>query len=347
MIPTSLYVHVPFCKTICSYCAFFKVKENNKLIENYLNNLSKERKEYGTLKLKTLYLGGGTPSTLKIKDLKRLIDTINPTFFDDYEFTIELNPENIEKEYLLFLKKIGVNRLSIGIQTFDENYLKLMNRKIVDINSKIELAKKYFKNISVDLIYGVAPFEIFKNDLEKVKDLDINHLSLYAIEILPKTLFYIKDIKTYDTKEMYDYALTYLKEIGFIQYEISNFKKEGYESRHNLVYWRNEPYIGMGPGAAGYHDELRYVNSKNIYSWKKEELELIDEKAFNEYRLILGLRLMEGIEIENPEIFNDLIQKKVLIYKNERLSIAPAFLFVSNHVINIILERLENEDYNS
>ena len=358
MNDVSIYIHIPFCKSICSYCDFCKLLYNEKWIDLYLDSLAKEIKSYNiSSKVKTLYIGGGTPSSLSEKCLEKLFTIINMfNFIKNYEFTFECNINDINSNLLNILKKGKVNRLSIGIESFDKNNLKLLNRSCdyIDVNNKINLCKKFgFNNINVDLIYAV-PNEnekILLNDLNLLTSLDITHISTYSLMIEENTVLYINNIKPIKEKldyKMYKIICKFLKEKGFNHYEISNFAKEGYESKHNLVYWNNERYYGFGLGASGYISNIRYNNTRNLNEYFNRKYLLNKEIITNEdnlkYGLILGLRKINGINVNNfnekyhtnlleNEKVKKIIKNKELIYENNYLFINKKYIYVQNEIL--------------
>lgn len=354
----SVYIHIPFCSSICSYCDFSKFYYNEDWVNQYLEALNNEIDlNYKGEVLKTLYIGGGTPSCLNIEQLTKLFNIIKKfNLSTKVEFTFECNVENINKEKLEFLYKKGVNRLSIGVQTFNNDLLKILNRHHTkeEVIEKINLAKSIgFNNINVDLIYAIPKedMNILKNDLDLFLSLNINHISTYSLIIEPNTKLYIDKFKNIDEDldyEMYKYICTKLKENGYNHYEISNFAKDGYESSHNLTYWNNEEYYGFGLGASGYVNGIRYDNTKNLnkylnknYIYESHELEL-KETIENEF--ILGLRKVKGI---NKKIFQDkyninikdinhvkkLITDGKLLEDEDNIYINPKYLYTSNDIL--------------
>lgn len=358
MNDVSIYIHIPFCKSICSYCDFCKLLYNEKWIDLYLDSLAKEIESYNiSSKVKTLYIGGGTPSSLSEKCLEKLFTIINKfNFIKNYEFTFECNINDINSNLLNILKKGKVNRLSIGIESFDKNNLKLLNRSCdyIDVKNKINLCKKFsFNNINVDLIYAV-PNEnekILLNDLNLLTSLDITHISTYSLMIEENTVLYINNIKPIKEKldyKMYKIICKFLKEKGFNHYEISNFAKKGYESKHNLVYWNNEYYYGFGLGASGYMSNIRYNNTRNLNDYFNGKYLLNKEIITNEdnlkYGLILGLRKINGINVNNfnekyhtnlleNEKVKKLIKNNELIYENNYLFINKKYIYVQNEIL--------------
>jgi len=352
----SIYIHIPFCKNICSYCDFCKIYYHEALANKYLDALHNEIvKNYKKEPIKTLYIGGGTPSSLNIKQLKKLfaiIKQINLT--NDFEFTFELNPEDLTEEKLQLLKQNKVNRISIGIQTFNPKYLKLLGRShtIKQLKEGIKLMKKLgFANINLDLIYGLPgqSFKEFKKDIKILLSLKPTHISTYSLILEPHTILYINNAKSIDEDleyKMYQYIGRKLKKKKFIHYEISNFAKEGFTSKHNLNYWNNNEYYGFGLGAHGFTSGIRYENTRSINNYLKGKYLLKKHKLSKqenmENELILGLRKIKGISIEGfKEKFNQDIDKvfKVDLLKKENgnYSLYLKDLYIMNEILEKIL----------
>lgn len=308
-----LYVHVPFCDSLCSYCDFAKMHNHSSLINPYLKALKREIESYNIKDIKTIYVGGGTPSSLSNEQLKELLDIINPYYNENIEeYTFECNVESVTLEKLILLKQYGVNRLSFGLQSTNDEILKLMNRhhnfsKCVET---ISLAKSLgFNNINVDLILGINERSL--KDLEKeIKDilsLDITHISTYCLTINENTKFYIDGYKSKNDDEMLEEMFLVnklLEENGFRNYEVSNYSLgERNRSKHNLIYWKNEQYYGVGLHASGYIDDIRYTNTRNILKYNnyqfidfKEEIKEEDDFL---YYIMLNLRLVDGIDLND------------------------------------------------
>ena len=354
----SVYIHIPFCKTICSYCDFCKMHYDPKWTNDYLDMLTKEiRNYYKGEVIDTIYIGGGTPSALSIDEIRRLMDIMH--IFDmsiDAEVTFECNIENIDQEKLSMLYRNGVNRLSVGIQTFNNNLLKLLNRNHTkeDVVNKINIAKEIgFKNINIDLIYAIPNETILdlENDLKEYLKLDIPHISTYSLILEPNTKLYINNTKPIDEDidyEMYKLIIKTLSDNGYKHYETSNFAKPGYESKHNLVYWNNKEYYGFGLGASGYINNVRYDNTRSINSYLKGKYRLEErgltklEKMENE--MILGLRKIEGVskkdfynkyqeKIEDVFDIKELIASKKLIDNKKNVYISKDYLYLSNDIL--------------
>ena len=308
---TSAYIHIPFCDSICNYCDFCKRYSYPNIVNNYLEALEKDIKDnYKGEVLKTIYIGGGTPSSLTIKELTKLMKIIKLFKLDSsYEFTFECNPESVTEEKLLLLKENGINRISLGIESTNDKFLKYLGRKH-DFNlvkEKIKLIKKYFDNINVDLIYALPNETIsdLKKDLQNIVKLNVNHVSTYSLEIHDNTILGIKKIKNINEEldsDMYNEICNYLKENNYTHYEVSNFCKDNTYSRHNMVYWKNNEYYGFGLGASGYVNNIRYDNTRSMYKYINGNKVLNTEKLNKQdkisYELILGFRLIEGINKE-------------------------------------------------
>lgn len=312
IINKSLYIHIPFCTHLCAYCDFPKLIYDNHFVGAFLDALIKEIDSYDIEDCPNIYIGGGTPSSLNEKELIRLLEVTSPKLQDEGEFTFECNIENITKEKLIILKKFGVNRLSFGVQSFNDELLSLMNRhhNKEEIFKKIKIAKDLgFENINIDLIYGFKEQtkEMLLNDLKTFLLLNIPHLSIYSLTVHQNTLFGINNYPEQDednSREYYDLILDFMIKHGYERYEVSNFALKGFESKHNQVYWNNDEYIGVGLGAEGYLNNIRYANTKSISSYidgktivSREEVSLYDQMI---YEIILRLRTKKGI---NKRIF--------------------------------------------
>lgn len=354
----SAYIHIPFCDSICSYCDFCKFIKNKKWISSYLNALKIEIEEkYKGEVLDTIYIGGGTPSSLNINELNQLFSIINNLKKSkEVEFTFECNIENITGEKLELLYKNGVNRLSIGIQTFNNKYLNYLNRNHNNkmITEKINIAKKIgFKNINIDLIYALPDetLDELNNDLELFLKLDIPHISTYSLIIEPNTKLHINDEKNIDEEidyEMYKLICNKLETNGYNHYEVSNFGKVGYESKHNLTYWNNQEYYGFGISASGYINDIRYDNTKSLNNYFNREY-LSDEHKLDkleqiENEFILGLRKINGInkedfkskyniDIKSIEVVNILLSEHKLLEDEKNIYINPKYIYVSNEIL--------------
>ncbi len=358
----SCYVHIPFCKNICSYCDFCKNYYDELMVDNYLDNLKKEiSKSYKNQVLDTLYIGGGTPSSLSKNNLNKLINILELFKLNNsYEFTFECNYEDINEELLDLLKNNKVNRISIGIQTFNDKFSKVLNRDInkKEMIEKINLTKRYFSNINIDLMYALPGESVddLKKDLEIIKMLDVPHISTYALIIEEHTNLKLQSIKeTCDDiqNEMYYLIVNYLKNNGYNHYELSNFAKEKYESRHNLTYWNNDNYYGFGAGASGFIDNIRYDNTKSVFKYNAGITKVYEEKLnINELmkdEAMLSLRKTSGINkdifykkynilLEDAFDYRKLVRNNVLTENSKNVYIKEDKLFVSNEIIIMFLD---------
>ena len=315
--PTSAYVHIPFCTQICYYCDFSKVFIKNQPVDSYLEHLIEEYDSYDIKKLRTLYIGGGTPTALSAPQLAFLLEKLTDKLDLSYleELTIEANPGDLDQEKIAVLKDSPVNRVSLGVQTFNDRMLKQIGRSHLekDIYENIaNLKKAGFDNISIDLIYALPKqtMEDVKTNVAKAIALDIPHMSLYSLILENHTVFMNRmrrgklPLPKEDLEaEMFDYIIAELEKAGFEHYEISNFSKPGFESRHNLMYWDNAEYYGIGAGASGYVDGVRYKNHGPIRHYLQaveagnarvqEEVLTLKEKM--EEEMFLGLRKRAGV----------------------------------------------------
>lgn len=301
------YIHIPFCEKKCKYCSFCSFSLV-KLKDEYINSLIKEIKFfYKNDPQKTIYFGGGTPSLLEIQDIEKILSNFN--FNSNTEITIEINPHNISKEKLKDYRSIGINRISVGIQSFDDEILNLIGRTHTTLEAieVIENIKKAgFDNYSIDLIYGLPNQDInnWINTLNKAIKTDSSHISLYGLKIEKGSYFYKyppKNIADDETQaKMYEIAIEKLKE-KYIHYEFSNFaKNENYFSKHNSAYWHCENYYGFGVSASGYIENKRYTNTFNLKDYinnpYKKEYEILSKENKIEEEIFLGLRLTKGID---------------------------------------------------
>ena len=357
----SVYIHIPFCNSICSYCDFCKFLNDEKWASIYLDKLEEEVKEYyENERIKSIYVGGGTPSCLSINNLNKLFNIIRLFRTDmECEFTFECNVNDICVELLSTLVNNKVNRLSIGVESFDKNNLSFLNRKHTkeSIIEKINLAKRYFENINVDLIYALPTENIhtLKKDVSEILKLNITHISTYSLIIEEHTKLYNDGVKPIDEEtdyKMYKYICHKLAKNGYIHYEVSNFAKDGYESKHNLTYWCNKEYYGFGLGAHGYLNHMRYENTRNFTKYLNGEYrlnELVEStREEMENELILGLRKLEGVRIKDfnekfhIDVFNafkleEAISKKYLIVEDGCLRISEDKIYIMNEILNMIM----------
>jgi len=340
-----LYVHIPFCVSKCNYCDFnsYKIDKNSK--ETYIQDLKKEinlykqeRKNNNEEEISSIFLGGGTPSILSSEEIKYIFESIKENFKirEDAEITIECNPGTLTKEKLMTMKEVGINRLSMGLQAVQDDHLKSIGR----IHTYNEFEKNYkeaievgFENINVDLMYALPnqkPGE-WKESLEKIVKLNPSHISAYSLILEEGTKLYDMyednefEMTDEDTDiDMYNYTINYLKENGYNQYEISNYAKEGFECRHNILYWKCDHYIGLGPGASGYLSNYRYNNVESLQDYHEklsknkkpiENLEKLSIEDKIQEKIFMGLRMNEGIKFDDlKKQFNTDVKEK---YSNQ------------------------------
>lgn len=340
----SLYIHIPFCDSICSYCSFKKQIYNEEQSKKYILNLLDDLKRIPKCSLKTIYIGGGTPSSLADNNLEILLSNLKPLLKEDYEFTIESNPENLTFNKAKIFNKYGVNRVSIGVQTFNEKFLKLLSRKhsLNDINEAVNnLLLNNINNINFDLIYGL-PFQTLNDfilDIKYLKNFPLTHVSLYSLTIDENTIFNNLKYEEADEdllRDMSDEATKILSEYGFNKYEVSNYSKPNYESKHNLTYWFDNEYYGIGISASGYENNIRYKNITSLKKYNEGERKFEEEKVddFNhEYEFImLNLRTKYGIDLDRyKEIFNKDFLKT---YKNEIEKLSD-FIIINNNKVTV------------
>ena len=358
----SVYIHIPFCKSICSYCDFCKVLYHGPWVVPYLNALLMEiNDKYVGNPIRTIYIGGGTPSALCIKDLKYLFDIIKKFDLSILEeFTFECNLNDINTEFLEVLKANGVNRLSIGIESFNEEKLAIMERyhTFEEASEKIKLARKMgFDNINVDLIYGLPgeTLKDLKKDLDLFLKLEPDHISTYSLIVEDNTKIGLSGIQPISEEldaTMYEYIEEKLENKRYNHYEVSNFALKGKMSQHNLNYWHNNEYYGFGIGAHGYLHGVRYENTHSLTSYIKGDTRLKGEVLSKEDRmyneLMLGFRLMEGINLKEfflkydvnlQEAFDlkEVLREEEIIYDNGYVYINPRYIYVMNEILIKIL----------
>ena len=351
-----IYIHIPFCKQACHYCDFHfstSLKKKDELIECLVRELELRKNELQNQSIETIYFGGGTPSLLTRDELELLINTVyeNYTISENPEITLEANPDDLSKDLIIQLSKSPINRLSIGIQSFFERDLKLMNRahNTKEALECLEIATQYFDNISIDLIYGIPGLsnEEWIENIETALSFNVPHISCYALTVEPKTALetFIKKgiIDNVDddlAQEQFNILVDKLEVSGFINYELSNFGKPHYFSRNNSAYWQGKLYLGIGPSAHSFNGDRRSWNVSNntkyIKTIQKNELPSESETLsktdkFNEY-IMTGLRTIWGVSLEKVE--NDFGEnyKKQLLQQSE--------IYIKEHLLYIEDDKL-------
>ncbi|MCK4358854.1 MAG: radical SAM family heme chaperone HemW [Candidatus Cloacimonetes bacterium] len=367
----SLYIHIPFCIKKCNYCSFYSIPYKTKLVDKYITYLKKEIELFSSEQnytIKTIYLGGGSPSLLSFTHLFKIITTIKEKFSisENPEVTLEVNPINVNKTAAKNWKICGINRISLGIQSFHNSELKILGRihSEKEIYPGVELIKEHCtENISLDLMYGI-PFQTKKRwttSLKKAINLKPKHISSYCLSIEKGT--YLADKQNEYTfpdektqSDMYYQLIDILKRNKFYQYEISNFAQTGFESKHNLAYWNGEEYIGFGPASHSFYNMKRVNNYSDIYKYfeclDNQELPVENSKeiSMSEFisdKIVLGLRLNKGIplsefkkkynfdiEREYEQVIKKFLSSGYLTIQNDKLKLTSKALFVSNSILS-------------
>ena len=353
---SGIYIHIPFCKQACHYCNFHfstSLKKREEMVLALAKEIEMRKSEFQDEVVETIYFGGGTPSILEISDLKLLINTVysNYKVVENPEITVEANPDDLSKERIIELSNNKINRLSIGIQSFFEDDLKLMNRAHNSAEAKecLEFATQYFDNISVDLIYGIPEMsnEKWLQNIETALSFNVPHISSYALTVEPKTALHsfiqkgiIPQPDDEAAQEHFQILVDKLSENDFIHYELSNFGKENYFSKNNSSYWLGKKYIGIGPSAHSYDGEKRSWNVSNntLYLKSIQENKLPSESEilsktdrYNEY-VMTGLRTIWGISLDRIE---SEFGKTYLDYLNQQAAkyIEDHLLFVDENIL--------------
>ncbi|SDR73138.1 oxygen-independent coproporphyrinogen-3 oxidase [Gillisia sp. Hel1_33_143] len=374
-----IYIHIPFCKQACHYCDFHfstSVKKKEELIQMICKEILLRKDEITQELVQTIYFGGGTPSLLSELELKQLLTTIEDNFevSSTVEITLEANPDDLTADKVKELKLAGVNRLSIGVQSFFEEDLQLMNRahNANEALTSIKLAKQYFDNISIDLIYGMPEMSVerWEENIDIALSLDLPHFSCYALTVEPNTALKkfidkgkIEPVDDEVASIHFDLLTNKLKSAGFVQYEFSNYGKPGYFSQNNTAYWMGKTYMGVGPSAHSFNGNQRKwnINNNSLYinaiendkiPAQKEELSLTDR--YNEY-VMTRLRTMWGISLEEVkkdfgtnykkyllEQSVNLIKEGLLILENESLKVSDKGKFLSDGISSELFYLDEN-----
>ena len=356
-----IYIHIPFCKQACHYCNYHfstSLKKKEELINALTKELELRKDEFKNTIVETIYFGGGTPSLLTSAELQFLIDSVykNFTVSDHPEITLEANPDDLTKDRIIELSKSPINRLSIGIQSFFESDLKLMNRahNAEEAKSCLEEATKYFDNISLDLIYGVpgASNTQWIENIEMALGYNVSHISCYALTVEPKTALasfikkgIIDNVDDEQARDQFYILKDKLEASGFVHYEFSNFGKEGYFSRNNSAYWEGKSYLGIGPSAHSFNGKQRgwnvSNNSKYIKAIQQNELPIEIENLtltdqYNEY-IMTSLRTIWGVSFAKVEndfgtVFRDYLIEQSEVFINQHL------LYIEGQYIRVTRE---------
>ncbi|MGF6907709.1 radical SAM family heme chaperone HemW [Fusobacterium sp. PH5-44] len=357
----ALYIHIPFCIKKCDYCDFLSFKIEKDMEEKYMKYLLKELSMYSDYTYDTIYIGGGTPSIIKPENIKILLENIK--IKPNSEITIEVNPKTVDIEKFIEYRQMGINRISIGIQSFDNKKLSILGRahniyegKEAFFNSK----KAGFDNVSLDLMFSTPDetIEELKNDLKELFELEPQHFSIYSLiweegtvfhEKLKKGIFQMTDNDL--EGEMYNLIIEEAKQHNYTHYEISNFSKEEYQSKHNIKYWKNKNYVGIGLGASGYIENIRYTNKLNFDSYysdidnkkmPRDNIEVIDKYDNEKYKAILNLRLLNEGYLPHGDKYIKLcesLKEKKLLKRtiNGKYMLTKKGLFIANDVMEVFL----------
>ncbi|MBN8208349.1 oxygen-independent coproporphyrinogen III oxidase [Bacillus sp. NTK071] len=375
----AVYLHIPFCDYICHYCDFNKIFMQGQPVNDYLEHMDVEMKNtldrFPTNKIDTIFVGGGTPTALNEEQLEKFLKDVQARFgpyvTDELEFTMEANPGSVTPEKLRIMKYYGVNRLSIGAQAFQDSLLNRLGRghSVEEIGEIVRMAQQEgFTNLSLDLMFGLPDQTInqFSESISKALKLGITHVSSYSLQVEKKTVFYNQwrkgelPLPTEEAEaDMYALLISRLEEAGLSQYEISNFAKGGYESKHNITYWKNDEYYGIGAGAHSYIEGVRRANAGPL----KQYMNRIDENGFPymddnvltkaermEEEMFMGLRMREGVSKERFEIkfgqpmmsvfgkqIENLTSKNLLQDTRTHISLTEKGFFLGNEVFQEFL----------
>ncbi|SFQ75740.1 oxygen-independent coproporphyrinogen-3 oxidase [Psychrobacillus psychrotolerans] len=373
-----VYIHIPFCHQICNYCDFNKFFFHNQPVDEYIESLGKEMALWANdlqkAEIETIFIGGGTPTSLSVDQLDRLLELITTYIPMEHvtEFSSEANPDELTLDKMQKMREFGVNRLSMGVQTFDQDLLKVLGRTHSNdhVYEVINHAKQTdFPSISIDLMYGLPnqTMDQWKASLQEAFRLKIPHISAYSLLVEPKTIFYNllskgklslpgEDLEA----EMYGYLLEEMQSHGYIQYEISNFAYVGKESKHNLLYWNNDEYIGLGAGAHGYVNGKRYSNHGPIKKYMQtietgEQPLMMQKEVTNvekmEEEMFLGLRKNEGVSLAKFEErygltlrdvygkeLDELLQRELLVLEDNFVRLTSRGRFMGNEVFQYFLK---------
>lgn len=361
-----LYIHIPFCESKCIYCDFYSMANNNHLIDKYIDALlveaAQRKNELNSETITTVYLGGGTPSLLSITQLSKLVNGLKKVFdFSDVdEFTIEVNPDDVTADYIQQAKSLGINRVSMGVQSFSDEDLRFINRRHTakQATDAIHIIKEAgIDNISIDLIYGIPAqnIEIWKNNVDTAISLLVQHISAYTLMYeegtrlsVMRSLGKITEVDDDVVAAMYDYLVVQLKSNGYTHYEISNFALPGFHSRHNSSYWNLTPYLGLGVAAHSFDGTVRRYNPSNLKKYLDAlgegnlcvEVEKITQaEKYDEY-VMLRLRTADGIDADElmhrfgEEYYQFFIEKaKPLVSEGSLINENGRYYIPENHIM--------------
>lgn len=359
-----IYIHVPFCEQKCPYCDFYSIPQRD-LEQEYVEAVAREIRKYqrDNITAKTLYFGGGTPSLLEIESFRTLIDVVRESFSltESAELTVEANPGTVTRDYIKALAELGINRLSLGLQSANQEELRQLGRRhsTKDVENVVEWAREAgIENISVDLMLCLpsSSTEKLKKSIDFAVSLGVQHISSYMLKLEENTEFYRRRQELVlpdedEAAQQYFFMVEELEKHGFGQYEISNFARAGYESQHNLIYWHDEEYLGFGPSAHSFYKGKRFFYDRDLQGFIENAQQVQDGEggSFEEY-VMLALRLSEGVckmrceERYSGEEYENLLQnaKKIphsLIRADEKnISLTKEGFLLSNAIIAQLLD---------
>ncbi len=356
-----IYVHIPFCKQKCLYCDFCSFCAGKQMQEEYFQLLEKEiEKKSGDFHVKSIYFGGGTPSSVDERHIVSVLNKIKSKFkiIEDAEITIECNPCSVDLKKLEAYKRAGFNRISFGVQSFDDKVLKSVGRlhTAEQADEAVKLAQKVgFENISCDLMIGL-PYQtkdMLLSDVNKLEELGVDHISSYMLQLEEGTpicdLVANGNLKVASEEEqvdLYEKVVKRLKLLGYEQYEVSNFAKNGKYSKHNLNYWQRGEYLGFGLSAHSFLNEKRFANPTTFDEYENDEIAMIESLSKEDIvteLIMLGLRYFDGIDLEKLSVIDsekveeikqsDLVKKGIIKIENERAILDPKFYAVNNEIM--------------
>jgi len=348
----SLYLHIPFCRRKCAYCAFYSAPADDQTKDRYLGAMTKSLQAAGGKTLDTLYLGGGTPALLGVERLQALLEQVNRcfSFAPDAERTVELNPESTTPQLLQMLGRQGINRISLGVQSLNDNELQTLGR-LHNGAGALEALKMIleagFTNLSVDVMFGLPGqrAQSFGKTLDTLLSYPITHLSAYSLQLEPGTPLGdgARPMEEEQEEELWLLLCQKAKEAGFEHYEISNFARPGFAARHNTAYWKGTDYIGLGPAAHSYYQGVRYAFNDSLEDfcrapWPLQNPQPISEQEAKEERIMLGLRLQEGVALsELPAGFDPARYAPFSRLRQGRFALNERGFYLSNTIIADIL----------